>query len=658
MNIIENSLAQNRAEELGYDLWEEFVIPPFYDSLNLLGAKKPRVIVGGRGCGKTSLLRYLCHQTQFSSKRGDITKNDIESIGIYWRVDTQYAKILAKRGFDEEQWIRAFEHLSVLMMSQEILKSLESIANSSLKSLTASNLDSFDLSILTSFNKVIPTKFSDLKQYIRREINYFQVWAGSIRSIDPPVFLPLRFAIELIVEIKNQNSLFSKTNYLVYIDEYENLLIDQQRLINTWLKHSEAPLIFNLAMKPNSFIDKKTIGNESIAETHDYREYDLEEYYKQINFELFAAEILFLRLWKNDGSFKIPIVPEELRNTDKSIISKRKSSKYSKRVLASARDFLPSKTFEEMAKNVFTDSVLLGRLKLLLKKAPYVNDNNIESFLLPEYPQASVIIPSLLYRNTNFEDLLNEIKKLKKGEDNKFTGSTAWIHNNLFACLLLIYEPLGRICPLYAGFDAFCLMSKTNLRHFLELCNKSFINETLGTTNKKVKSISIKSQSEAAKQASITFLREVKNFGNNGNRLHTFVLRLGTYFSYSHKKPSQSEPEQNHFTVKGTKPSELINFLSDAVKWSVIYEGKITKQKGGKNKFEVEDYEYILNPIYAPYFHISYRKKRSVQFSIDEIQTIAFGNYEKFEYFLRSKLTDWKVSPSETIINLFSDLEP
>ena len=61
--------SKNRAEEFGYDVWEHFVIPPFFDQLELEKAKKPGVIIGGRGSGKTMLLRYLSHQTMFSPKR-------------------------------------------------------------------------------------------------------------------------------------------------------------------------------------------------------------------------------------------------------------------------------------------------------------------------------------------------------------------------------------------------------------------------------------------------------------------------------------------------------------------------------------------------------------------------------------------------------------
>lgn len=659
MNTIENSIAQNRAEELGYDLWEDFVIPPFYDGLDLLTAKKPRVIVGGRGCGKTSLLRYLCHQTQFSSKRRKIAETDILNIGIYWRVDTQFAKMLSKRGFEDDSWNRAFEHLSVLMMCQEILKSLESIANSSFESFESNDLNAFDFSILDSFHSKVPTDFTELKKFIRREINYFQTWAGSIRTVEQPVFFPLIFVKELVAEIKSQNVLFKNTNYLVYVDEYENLLVDQQRLINTWMKHSEMPLIFNLAMKQNSFLDKNTIGNEPIAETHDYREYNLEDYYEKINFEVFAAEILFLRLWKNDNTFKIPILPEELKSIENDILDKRKSESYRRKVLNAAKDFLPSTSLDDMSKDVFLDGTLLNRLKDLIRRATKNKtlSDNVENFLVPEFPQAGVIIPALLNRVSSTEEILKEIEKLRSGKENKFTGTTNWIHNNLFGCLLLIYEPLGRFCPVYSGFEAFCLMSKTNLRHFLELCYKSIANEILNGNKKELKSISIKSQAEASKQASSTFLREVKNFGNDGNKLHTFVLRLGTYFSYSHKNPSQSEPEQNHFSIKGNRTQELNRFLDDAVKWSVLYENRITKQKGGENKVESEDFEYILNPIYSPYFHISYRKKRSVQFSSNDMNTIVFGDFQDFQRYMNRVSKSWKLTNIDKSINLFTELD-
>jgi hypothetical protein len=419
------------------------------------------------------------------------------------------------------------------------------------------------------------------------------------------------------------------------------------------------PLIFNLAMKRYSFNNRQTVGNEQLADIHDYREYDLEAYYDEsINFSLFAAEILFLRLWKSDNSYKVPIVPDELRSTEVEILKNRRTLGYKTKIIQAAKEFLPGYTSEKMAKEVFEDSILKNRLKKLLDDSLAAKNIKIssEKLFLPNYPQAGVIIPALLNRNISVEEILQEISALKEGNDNKFTGKTNWVHNNIIGCLLLIYEPLGRFCPFYSGFEAFCLMSRTNIRHFLELCNKSINNETLSRNTKSIPSISSKSQAEAAKHSSTSFLKEVKSFGVNGNSLHSFVLRTGTYFKWAHKRLSQSEPEQNHFSIQGNVSNEIQVFIEDAIKWSVLYESKITKQKGGASKLESEDFEYILNPIYAPYFHISYRKKRRVKFSEEDLKTIVHGDFEQFEAFLKSTLKAWNLVSKDDDLNLFSKL--
>lgn len=63
-----NILSQNRAEEIGYDLYERFVVPPYINLVNPSYSSKPALYTGGRGSGKTMLLRYYCHETQFSKK--------------------------------------------------------------------------------------------------------------------------------------------------------------------------------------------------------------------------------------------------------------------------------------------------------------------------------------------------------------------------------------------------------------------------------------------------------------------------------------------------------------------------------------------------------------------------------------------------------------
>src|SRR5437879_5839182 len=100
--------AKNRTEELGSDVYEHFVVPPFFDQLDLRIARKPRLFIGGRGCGKTMLLRYLSHQSAFSKTRASVPANEIEHIGLYWRVDTQFAAVMNERGLAMDVWQSAF----------------------------------------------------------------------------------------------------------------------------------------------------------------------------------------------------------------------------------------------------------------------------------------------------------------------------------------------------------------------------------------------------------------------------------------------------------------------------------------------------------------------------------------------------------------------
>src|ERR1700733_15919161 len=101
---IQAVFSKNRAEELGNDVWEHFVVPPFYDRLDLYTARKPLLIIGGRGCGKTMLLRYLAHETAFSRLRPSIPNEAGNHIGLYWRADTHFLNMMTARGVSEETW--------------------------------------------------------------------------------------------------------------------------------------------------------------------------------------------------------------------------------------------------------------------------------------------------------------------------------------------------------------------------------------------------------------------------------------------------------------------------------------------------------------------------------------------------------------------------
>lgn len=652
-NALQDSLAKNRAEEIGYDVWEHFVIPTFYDRLDLETAKKPRIIIGGRGCGKTMLLRYLSHESAFSRKRLSIPTDVLTHIGLYWRADTQFCNLMTKRSIPDEDWEIAFNHFSALTISIELLKSLKSIAASTFSGFTDSDLATFDFTKLKSFDSNIPSTFSELVEFFESSLWRFVSWVGDVKKKTAPDFIPGRhFVLALISIIKKQCSVLESAIFYVYFDEYENLTQYQKRIINTWLKHSESPLIFNLAMKRNSFDTKETTGTESLSDIHDYRQHDLEEYL-ECDFSSFAAEILLLEL-SMAGIIEPKVDINLLR--DPLALAERRKPAYIENVKTGAQSIFPDVSQSELSRIVITDKSLNDRIKENIKRALKYRQSrlSIENFYDENNSEATIIVSALLYRKKNSpEEIKAQFDLLKMGLPNNFTGTTSWIHNNLIGCILQLYAPYSRACPFFAGFNTFCKLSCGNIRHFLELCHNSLaksitINDALEIP------VTPSKQAEAAKQTSTAFLGEIKSFGRYGEKLYGFVFRLGSLFDLAHRRLTQSETEQSHFSIRkgnAALTEQDYIFLNEAVKYSVLFVDVDTKKK---NAALLEAEEFILNPIYTPYFHISYRKKRKLELSTNEMICLLRGNIDEFTTLMRTYEKKWSVDVEEPPLTLFS----
>lgn len=643
---------RNRAEELGSDVWEQFVVPPFFDRLDLQEARKPRVIIGGRGCGKTMLLRYLSYHSTFSPVRQPPPSQEaLRHVGLYWRADTQFAKILTGRGLPIETWAAAFDHLVGLIASAEVLDSVNAIRRSGV--LRDPPTASFTLEKLGAYDPAFATTPEEFRREIGVRLTQFEIWAKNVGKTAEPIFLPGRsLVLDVIGSLTKAIPELGGAIFFLYVDEYENLLEYQQEIINTFLKHSEQPLIFNVAVKRNGFSTLKTVGGESIMDVADYREHDIEEYLEGADFSIFAAEVLLLTLHR--AGWPVPISVEELRNP--SAMDERRRKDYQSSVIGYVRNLFPSVSHQELAEEVFRVPSLRTRLERTIQGALRTRRIKLsaEVFLRPTVPMASIVASALLYRDLRAEDILAELDAAERGEENRFTGRTNWVHNNFVGCLLALHESAYHACALYAGFDAFVLMARGNMRHFLELCHQSLADVEANPDN----GVPPDHQAQSARHASAGFVGQIRRSGRLGNRLHSFVLRLGSLFALAHQRPAQSEPEITHFTISGGT-RELgesdIAFLREAVKWSVLFEEDETKQKN-----PIEEYtksEWVLNPIYAPYFGISYRKRRKLQLSTDDFLVLETGTYDQVRELLRTYAERWRIDIPDANPTLFSHLE-
>lgn len=537
----------------------------------------------------------------------------------------------------------------------EVLRSLGSISKSSFPAEITTELQRLCFDSITAFSSDLPSQYFPLLHFLERSLDGFAMWVNNVRIAPQPAFLPgPDFIKRLISILREQIPSLGNAVFFVYVDEYENLGEAQQQIINTWLKHSEPPLVFNIAMKRNGFKSRVTEQGEPLSNIHDYRDIDLEQFEMGSEFPLFAAEILLHRL--ELAEFSMP--PNQGIDGIATEIS-RLSPAYPEKVLEAARSIFPSLSYSRLSERIVKDSTLRRRLHQRIEKALRARNwlkEDPETFVMDDFPEASVIMPALLSRRSiTLEELRNEIRKLQAAKDNRFIGTTAWVHNNLVACLLQIYDGLPRPCPVYSGFSTFCHMARGNLRHFLELSfralgRSSKARQTLGA-------IDIDSQAEAARQVAADLLSEIRSFGEHGNNLHAFVLRIGTLFSVAQQQPAQSEPEKTHFSIEGGE-AEIqqsdVSFLREAIKWSVLFEEKGTKKK---DENEPEGHEYILNPIYSPYFHISFRKKRKLELTATEAKILIGGSFEAVKKLISEYQKRWAVDLEDAPLPLFAHFD-
>lgn len=622
--IVDHSiLAKTRAEEHPADVWGKFFVPPYFDTLGLKTATKSTYLVGKRGCGKTMLLKYLDYHSLFSRNRTAIPTEEIEHIGIYWRVDTQFCNSMKLRGIEEAEWSNTFNCYFSLAIAGEIIRSLRYIASSSYSGFTLQQFESMTIPSAEDYS--FPSDPNDLESQLEKTRKAFSLWISNLSTATRPLLPPGKdFLDSLISDIRKVPNL-DKICFYVYVDEVENLISYQRRVLNTYLRHSQKPLIVSFTSKELSD-ENGTTGKESISATNDYNLCYIDNLMNETERSCFFAEVFLGNLdiaGGNSDSSLLKLV------RDPSSLDARQEKAHREEILNKIKAKFPTKEQKQFASDALDTPRIQNILRDRINKAIAKKTTKLtaEDFLKANFPaEAKAVLPALLNRASNHPELVFvELERYSSDKSGKFDN---WIHNNLFGSLLELYRPYRTYCPLYSGFDTFFSMSNRNLRHFLILSYK--VLEMSELEDEPQDCFSIEIQAQAAYEAADQLIREIKTFGEFGEQLRSFVLRLGNVFKTLQTAPSMSEPEQNQFTInsgaRSLSPDETL-FISEAQKYAILIEKLETKAKSTAST-DITDFQ--LNPIYSPYFMISYRRKRKIELSVEDFHTLAMGTEDEY----------------------------
>lgn len=617
---VKHSLTKNRSEHLGKDVWKDFVIPRFFNRVSLI-SKMPIRLEGGRGSGKTMLLRYLSYHSQFSTERRNIPENAADSVGLYWKADTQFLRIMQKRSLSNEEWSPVFDHYINLRLGFEVLSSINLIANSSYQPVTAESLDNvvFEGALDFGFNS---TSFEDVLKEIESRIRKTDTIIQNITGINTLEKLPVSFINYLVESLKEQIPGLENTVFYIYIDEYENLLNYQQRIINTRIKHSEPPLIYNIAIKLNGMSETQTLSDERLENQADFAIVNLDAEIQRSGFEDFVAEIFLKKLSEASDVIAKNLKIKQSSYSEFDGLNYEFDEEYKKHCRDTLEKIFPGRSHQDLADEIFDTPRYYKKLQSEIERALELchSDLKVHDFILQKNRKASIVCSALLYRkNLNPVEIKIELNKLENQEENKFTNRTSWEHNNFIGCYLRIIRSHKAGSTFYSGFDVYSALSGKNVRHFLELCKSAFslLDDPKLTENF---TIDRRLQHIAAKNTSEELVKEIVRFTPLGAQLNNFVKALGRIFQLCQDKETQSETEVTHFGIReddSPLTDEDDKFFKEAEKWGVLHAIESTKNKSSATAII---YDYVLNPVYSPFFFISYRKGRKIEIDTSTIR--------------------------------------
>lgn len=643
------STARTEQQTFTYSVYKKFVVPPKIGQFDLRKQKHSIALQGSRGCGKTTYVRYFSHWTQFDKTRLSIEQS-IDGIVLYWKPDTVFYRSMSKGWLTPAESHAFFMTIAGLELFQEFLHALDNVSHhwsDFLEDLDKS--PQFWPAIFTISNNN-ERSFSAQLQWVTMELYKARTAikkakTDALADIDPSAMFKL-----LVPIVQNNCSRFQNIRFFLYVDEFENLAEQQQRIINGYRKGSDARFTWNVAFKRFANLTTKTDGDEQLNSPDDYRDMFMEEIYGAeqapesapgiykltTTSRLFTSEVLLLSLLNDEITTTIESLKADILG-DPNKIDLRGSEQYQKSIFQLMEKIFPTRDAPELARDAMQKASVRKIIKDQLSTIVDLPTEVLEQFINKSPSDALVSWTISQQKTFKTKQLLAYIN----GDGPEFRSYLQRINTYRLAAILCLNIKYNYInIPIYSGFDRFCFLAQNNIRHFVELCYQSLHQldkETEISTLEDFPSVSSEQMHLGAIEASNSIIDHVVNFEPMGQTLARLVNRLGTLFEFYQRQPAQSEPEKVSFVIKGhygDLSGSLQNIINSAKCWRVLIEENITRDK--RSNAVVSGSQYRLNPIYSPHFKISYTTGRTVEFNESDFRLICEGNNEEYSAWLNN----------------------
>lgn len=583
----------------------------------------PMLLLGGKGSGKTHLMRYCSAPVQSMRNDGNLSNAVAKEgyLGIYLQSDGLNTGRFKGKGQPDETWSAIFSYSFELWLSLILVKTLRELIQTSEQIIDEAPLiesiaSLFDIAISGKFNSL--DSFGEFLCEERRKIDFSVNNCAITRKLNEItiLFSPGRLAFGIPAAAEKFIPVLTSKLVVYLIDEIENFTADQQKFLNTLIRYRSGNVSIKLGSRLYGIKTYDTLGSgEPIKINAEYERVELDSLLRVRSAEYthLAKELIRKRLNQSRLHHGIRSI-DDINGFFQAIDRSRAYQDFSLKIVE-GRDKKGS------------ERPCIEKLqRILVSEFTSSNQHRIDAIITnirrPDHPLLEKLNVFSLYRKWTRLDQMVEISKEIGESSNKFLEerrnecleyAQTFDHfgSDMLAQLLRECGKKNK----YAGFENLVHLSQGIPRNLLGILKNIYRNALFaGEQPFEGGVISIDSQTDGVCDGANWFWDDAQP-DSKGVVVHEAIDSLAVFFREVRYSDKPSECDLCSFSVD-------LDALSPAARQTIEMSENwsyIVKIKGGaknKNSSKV-DTKYQLSPMLTPRWGLSPQRGGTIELQTD-----------------------------------------
>ena len=618
------------------DYWVDMLAGRSFRDMAKPTSFMPMIMLGGKGSGKTHLMRYVSYPIQKILHARDVIGGirDDGFIGIYLRCGGLNAHRFSGKGQDDDTWAVVYSYCMDLWLSQLTLSTiLDAFGDSS-------ELVDNDRIICQGVGALLDAADFEPIEHARELLDRLAAWQKdadnqinncarthrldiTIRATPGQLF----FGIPKV--LANCLPSLRQVVFVYLIDEFENLSEGQQRYVNTLVRERQPPVSIKIGARLYGMKTLATYSDNEVNKEGSEFEYLFlddqlrknERHYRQFALKLVArrlSESGYLPMDCQDDKAAADFVRGSFDAIESTEFSGQEVGSALKDYSGGERPY-----FRKLRERL--QAGVRARVAAGISSEEDL-EQVIRNLSFPEYPLLEKVNILLLYRDwsaghsllTSSVSIRDTCRRFIETDRAERSYWTVLGHYGSDLLAQLVRECGDK--QHYLGFDTFVNVSDGLPRNLLVILKNIFQWAVFnGEHPFRDQPISWSAQREGLREASEWFFRDARAPGGDGNAIRDSIERLATLFRELRFSDKPSECSLTTFSGDLTRASDRARRIIElARQWSLlIYVGEQSNRNSQR-----KDPKYQLNRMLAPRYDLPIARRGVIDLSPMEIDAI------------------------------------